>query len=57
MYAECCEVLSVASGMAALSAALLLLEAGQHVVAGSAIYGETSRLLAQATVSVDTLDL
>ena len=33
-YAGRCDVLCVASGMAVLSAALRLLEAGQHVVGG-----------------------
>ena len=36
-----------ASGMAALSVVLRLVQAGQHVVAGDDIYGGTSRLLAQ----------
>jgi hypothetical protein len=34
-----------ASGMAALSAVLRLVRAGEHVVAGDDIYGGTSRLL------------
>jgi cystathionine beta-lyase len=36
-----------ASGMAALSAVLRLVKAGEHVVAGDDLYGGTSRLLAQ----------
>ena len=40
-----------------MTAVLRLLEAGQHVVAGNDICGETSRLLAQATFTVDALAL
>ena len=46
-----------ASGTAALSVVLRSVKAGQHVVAGNDLYGGTFRLLAQATVNVDALDL
>ena len=50
--------------MAALAAALRLVKAGEHVVAGDDIYGGTSRLLAQvapglgiSVSNVDTTDI
>ena len=53
-----------ASGMAALSAALRLAGAGDHVVAGDDLYGGTSRLLARIApglgidvTHVDTADV
>lgn len=53
-----------ASGMAALSAALRVAVAGDHIVAGDDLYGGTSRLLAQiapnlglTVTNVDTTDV
>ncbi|MGD9721179.1 MAG: PLP-dependent aspartate aminotransferase family protein [Pirellulales bacterium] len=45
--------LAFASGMAATHCAMLLLEAGDHVVAGSDIYGGTYRLLHQVLPKSD----
>ena len=42
---EGCAALALASGMSATHAAMLLLENGDHVVAGTDIYGGTYRLL------------
>ena len=44
---EGCAALALASGMSATHAAMLLLESGDHVVAGTDIYGGTYRLLHQ----------
>ena len=42
---EGCAALALASGMSATHAAMLLLESGDHVLAGTDIYGGTYRLL------------
>jgi cystathionine beta-lyase/cystathionine gamma-synthase len=59
-----CGALAYSSGMAAVHGAMLLLSAGDHVVAGSDIYGGTYRLLHKvvqqvgiSTTLVDTTDL
>ena len=59
-----CGALAYSSGMAAIHGAMMLLSSGDHVVAGSDIYGGTYRLLHKVlnhagvgTTLVDTTDL
>ncbi len=59
-----CGALAYSSGMAAVHGAMMLLSSGEHVVAGSDIYGGTYRLLHKVvnqvgitTTLVDTTDL